>query len=461
MSRLLAELTHRRALLRCCLLPSLLLALTAPPTAAQEEPIAPGATGQEVVVELEPGQRPRLRLAMPGAVRPAAAPPEARRAMDELEQTLRDDLEVTGVFTVQGPDVLSVLELTGDRERDFVLYRSLDNEVVLINELKLEGDRLVLEGRVYDLKSGRFIFGKRYAGTYDLARRIAHTFNDEIVLYFTGREGIARTQIAFSSDRDGEGLKEIYLMDYDGANQRRVTGHESLTLAPVWSPRGDVLAYISYYQGGPSIFAADIETGAKSPILVDDVSTFSPTFAPDGERLAFTRSVEGNLEIFAARRDGSDLRRLTNSNGIDTNPAWSPSGREIAFSSSRSGSPQLYLMDAEGSNVRRVTFEGNYNEGAAWHPDGTKIAFSHRNRRGNRFDVAVLDLVTLEMRLVTDGLSGSHEAPSFSPDGRHLVFESSHRDGRQLFRIDVDGRNLRQLTNVGSNFGPAWSNQLD
>lgn len=445
---------------------ALLLAISLMPawTLAQEpaqEQVAPQADEEtrEVVVEIEKGQRTKLRLALPSATRPPALPPAAKQAVDELEATLRADLEATEVFEIQGPEVLAALALSGNTKQDFVLYQSLNNEAVLLDEIKLEADKLVLEGRVYDLKSGRLILGKRYAGTFDLARRIAHTFSDEVVLYFTGRQGIARTQLAFTSDRDGDGVKELYLMDYDGANQRRISGHRSLSLSPAWSPSGEQLAYVSFYEGPPSLYLADVQTGRKSPLVVDGITSMSPGFSPDGRQVVFARSLDGNTEIFAIPAAGGELRRLSNSGGIDTNPVWSPNGREIAFTSSRSGTPQLYLMDAEGTNARRATFSGSYNDGAAWHPDGTKIAFSYREKGGSRFDVAIVDLVTLDVRIVT-APPGSHEAPTFSPDGRRIAFESSRLGGRQIFTMDAEGGSLRQVTFVGGNFGPAWSNYL-
>ncbi len=176
-----------------------------------------------------------------------------------------------------------------------------------------------------------------------------------------------------------------------------------------------------------------------------------------------TGSLVMGLEIYRCTRNTStnecnEPRRLTNSTSIDTNPAWSPDGREIAFTSSRSGTPQIYLIDADGLNVRRLSFEGTYNEGAAWHPDGTKIAFSHRDKNGSRFDIALIDLVTLELTLLTEGVPGSYEGPTFSPDGRFLAFESTRAGGRQIFVMEANRGNLRQLTTVGNNYGPAWSN---
>ena len=350
-----------------------------------------------------------------------------------------------------------MLSLTGDPQRDFEMYRSLGNELLLVGDLKEEPGRLVLEGRVFDLQSGEVVLGKRYRGVPAVARRIAHTFADEIVLTFSGRRGIALTSIAFYSDRNG--FKEVYLMDSDGSNQRAITGHQSISLSPAWSPTGTEITYVSYFSGVPGLYLVNVETGAKTPVLTSGNLNISPSFSPDGRRIVFARSIGGgNTEIFICNRDGSNLRQLTHSSGIDTNPDWSPSGQNIAFTSSRTGSPQIYVMDTQGANLRRVTFDGDYNDGASWSPDGTRLVYASR-RRGT-FDIAIADVVTLESRLLTNG-GGSHETPSFSPDGKRIVFTTKRSAGSenrtQIYVMSASGGEVRQVTRQGNNFGPSWS----
>lgn len=428
------------------------LSATAQDVAPTSEQLDP-----EVTVELHGRQRSRFRLAMPAMEGAQLLSSEMNSAARELDETLRRDLDNSGVFLVQGPVELSVLSLTGDTQRDLELYRSLQNELLLTTEVKQEPGKLVLEGRVFDLQSGEIVLGKRYRGEPAAARRIAHTFADELVLFFSGRQGVAGTSIAFYSDRNG--FKEIYLMDADGSNKRPITGHQSISLSPAWNPNGLEIAYVSYFSGAPGIYLVDVTTGQKTPVVTEGNLNVSPSFSPDGTKMVFARSIgNGNTEIFLCNRDGSGLRQLTHSSGIDTNPEWSPSGQRIAFTSSRTGTPQVYLMDAEGANLRRVTFDGDYNDGASWNPDGTRLVYASR-RRGN-FDIAIADVVTLESRLLTNG-GGSHETPSFSPDGNRIIFSTKRSTGKksqtQIYTMAANGGEIRQLTSVGNNFGPAWS----
>ncbi len=465
------EIVLHKTPLRASLVALAGLLITGASLVAAPRPQDQDETPEDIIVVLDPSrQRAQIRIAVPDAGTTNATS-RAREAAAELTRVLRSDLDSSGVFAVQGPEQLSVLNLSGDRERDAPRYQSLGNEFLLESAVREEGGLLVLEGRVFQLTGGETIIGKRYRGGYELVRRIAHTFADEIVRAFTGRRGVALTAIAFHSDRDGktkrgDSRREIYLMDYDGWNQRAITAHESLSMSPAWSPRADAIAYTTYVENNlVSIYSVDVRTGAKTPVVRSQFNS-SPAFSPDGRRIAFGRTVGGgNTEIFVANRDGSNLVRLTNSGGIDTNPAWSPTGREIAFTSGRSGRPQIYVISVDGTDLRRATFTGDYNDGAEWSPDGAKIAHSSRRKSGTSFDLALTDLTTNETRLLTEGVPGSHESPSFSPDGRKIAYTTtrSSRSGTttQIYVVDLSGRGHRQLTRRGNNWAPDWSGYLE
>ena len=438
--------------LSCLLLLALVLAAQVPPAAAPPDPQQP----PNVTLELNRGgQVKKMKLAFPAFRGPGQLTGEAGKAGRELEETVRRDLDLSGYFEIQGPDVLSGLALTGDVQKDLAVYRSTGNEVLLLGDVRGEGDRIVFEGRVLDLGSGQAVVAKRYRGPFAVSRRMAHTFADEVIRFLIGKPGIALSSIAFASDRTGN--KEIFVMDYDGAGQRRITGHHSTSMSPAWSPGGGAIAYTSFFNGPPGIYLADLTSGRKRPIVASGSLNTSPSFSPDGRRIAFARSLDGNVEIFTADLDGGNLRRLTSSNAIDTNPAWSPKGGDIAFTSSRAGNPHLYLMDAEGANQRRLTFDGTYNDGAAWSPEGDLVAYT--SRRDGQFQIAVTNVGTLETQVLTSG-PGENESPTFSPDGRKIAFSSRRSGRKQIYVMDLDGGNLRQLTTEGNNDLADWSRSV-
>ena len=417
--------------------------------------------GDQVRITVGDQSRSQYRLAFP-ATR-SALPASLAGAAEDIDSAVRQDLLSSRAFAIQGSTALSVLTLTGDPVRDFELYRSLGNEVLLQIDVLGEGDRVVLEARVTDLASGDSLLGKRYRGERSAARRMAHTLADEIVLLFTGRRGISASSLAFYSDRQAPNqIKEIYLMDADGRNPRPITAHKTISLSPSWSPTGQAVAYTSYFSSQPGVYLVDLASGQKKPLVTEGSFNASPTFSPDGSQIAFARSAaRGNIEIYTVPVGGGSPRRLTNARGIDTSPAWSPIGRQIAFTSDRSGTPQIYIMDAEGTNVRRISRSGRYNDGAAWSPDGKRIAYAQRAGI-ERFDIVVVDVITGESRQLTTG-PGSHETPTFSPDGLRIAYAGKYGSGvgaTQIYVMADDGSNVRRLTREGNNFSPSWSRHV-
>ncbi len=152
-------------------------------------------------------------------------------------------------------------------------------------------------------------------------------------------------------DRD---VSNIYMADYDGANQMRLTVNRSTDIAPAWSPDADLLAYTSYRSGYPDIILQSIRSmrpptnPARGSL---DNHNFLPAWSQDGTKLAFMSNRDGNMEIYVVNRDGTNLRRITNNPGADATPTWSPSGTQLAFTSDRTGKPQVYVVNLDGTGL--------------------------------------------------------------------------------------------------------------
>ncbi len=319
--------------------------------------------------------------------------------------------------------------------------------------------------KLYNVRTRQSVLAREYSGSAANPRQYAHTVADEIHQHQRALRGVARTKLTFSSDRDGERLggpienrsiQEIYIADYDGANQRRVTVNRTLNITPVWSPDGRAIAYTSYRRGFPDVFVSFIYQGKleRPANGTDRIHNFLPAWSPDGARLAFTSNRDGNSEIYVANADGSGLRRLTNHPAIDSTPTWSPTAQQLAFTSDRSGSPQIYIVGVDGVGLRRITAE-SYCDRATWSvAPFNEIAYTCRS--GGGYDIKVYDVATGTSRQITFG-EGSNESPAFAPNGRHLAFTSTRNGKTQVFTIARDGRDLRQITNSGNNRFPGWS----
>jgi TolB protein len=401
------------------------------------------------------------RFAVPDCI-PRAGDEASREACRTLTQVLRADLRFEGLFQFVPESLFAALPPLNPESPNFDDWRSVGANILVITRAQVTGGELSVEARVFSVDGRQSMLSKRYSGRADNPRVFAHQASDDIVA-LTQYRGVARTKIAFTSDRDApkdrRGVKELYIVDYDGYNPRRITVNNSLNILPAWSPTGRALAYVSYRQGGPSVFVAHVYEGRSENLTKGDGQAFAPSFSPDGKRIAYASSKSGNMEIWVANADGTGAHRITTNQGSDTAPTWSPTGQEIAFTSDRAGSPQIYLMDSEGLNVRRLTTIGNWNDAPTWNPskEYSEIAYTARLEAGG-FDIAVIDLATRQVRQITAG-RGSCEYPSWAPNGRHLAFSCQRGRGGtwQIAVADREGRTIDTLAaGAGNNVQPDW-----
>ena len=418
--------------------------------AAQAPP--PGES-QELWLELNKAVAKKLALALPPTIAPAS-PVIDTQVRQPFYETLKADVEYEGAFSL----VDATLYPNG--YRDATSAESADRwlatgaEVLVDTLLEVTGDRVAAEARVYDLKSHKLVFGKRYTGGASYVPRIAHAVADDLVKYFTGKSGVFMTSIAFASDRDGgRGLREIYAMDYDGRNPRRLTQLRTLAMNPSWDAAGQQVVFTSYARMFPHLNVVGRDGSGRRDVTTGVELNASPSFSPDGKRIVFAGSQAGNPDIFTINTDGSGLKRLTTSHAVESTPRWSPVGNQILFTSSAAGTPQLYLMDPEGANQRRVTFAGDWNDEGAWAPDGSKIAYACRN--GGDFQICVMNLATGQALQLTQ--EGSNGHPTWSPDGTKIAFDSRRGSSTQIYTMDINGEHKVSITDKGNNSQPAWS----
>lgn len=417
----------------------------------------------EIILSISGESGARTRYAVPDFVA-RTSEPETLAAAREIGAALWNDLAFEREFYMIPRDTYkSVPAARSASDVPFDRWRELGADGLVIGTVERTGTTYRVEVRLYDAKSRRSVMAREYTGSTSNPRLYAHTAADEIHQQQRALRGVARTKLTFSSDRDGErvtgtiqnrDVKEIYISDYDGANQRRVTVTRKLNLAPRWAPDGRGIAYTSYRQDFPDVYISLIYQGALEHPTGGTAQNWLAAWSPDGTRLCFVSNRDGNPELYVMNRDGSGIRRLTSNPAIESTPTWSPSGTQIAFVSNRSGSPQIYIVDADGLNLRKLTSE-SYCDSPTWSPAPfNEIAYA--SRTGPGYDIKTYDLASGERRQLTWG-EGSNESPGYAPNGRHLVFSSTRAGKRQIFTMGRDGKDVRQITRAGNNSTPDWS----
>lgn len=384
--------------------------------------------------------------------RPYLENAEAGASGDELKSTLGADLHYSGLFEILDDSAFPGFQGT----LNLGPWKTSRAKYVALLKVGQVGNQINVEARFYDLQSEQLIVGKVYKWDRKFVRQIAHRFGDEILLRLWGVRGIFTSKIAFSSDRTGN--REVWLMDYDGHNQKQITISKTVNLSPDLSPDGKSVVYTTYRSSeegtGQVLVMYSIYDGKKTILFSKGSLNSAPAWSADGSRVAFTSNYTGNAEIHVINTSGTGLRQVTFNRSIDTSPAWNPSSGQLAFTSDRSGNPMVYIMNEDGTNERRLTFVGEYNESAAWSPDGTKLAYVSRS--GINFDIYVVDMRTnVVTRLTQNELS--NENPYWSPDSRHIAFASNRTGRYQIWSMLYDGTKLRQLTRDGNNTSPSWA----
>ncbi|HZI30115.1 MAG TPA: hypothetical protein VFD64_18230 [Gemmatimonadaceae bacterium] len=294
------------------------------------------------------------------------------------------------------------------------------------------------------------------------------TFGGENAEAYFSRDG---QWLTFQSTRDGRACDQQYVMRIDGSGLTRVSNGKGKTTCGWFLPDGQRLFFASSHahdstcppRPDPSkgyvwgldrfdIYTAGRDGSGLRRLTNYDVYTAEGVLSPDGRRIVFTSLKDGDLDIYTMNVDGTDVRRLTTAPGYDGGPWWSPDGTKIVYRAwhppdsagladyrnllaqrmVRPSRMELWVMNADGSNQRQITSLGGANFGPSWTPDGRRIIFSsnYKNPRSRNFELYLVNLDGTGLEQITnhqefDGF------PMFSPDGRRIVWASNRGNSRE------------------------------
>ncbi len=408
----------------------------------------------------------RIRIAV-ADFKPASADSQTLPLKQVFDATLSSDLTAAGIFDIVSKSLQPQSTPGGPQEINLSQWSASPASAAMVafGSLATQGGRVTVQGFLFDAKNAQYpqVLAKQYGeeATEDSARQIAHRFADEIIFRLGGGiPGIAESKIFYIKVAGAS--KEVWAMDYDGANQHAITHLGTVSISPRVSPDNSRVAFSSLGRDGFQIKMFSLLLGRMVTLPIAGGTNLSPAWSPSGREFAYSSSRSGDPEIWIADSSGGSSRRITNFHGPDVSPTYNPkSGAQIAWISGRTGLPQLYIMETDGSGVQRLT-DGGYATSPSWSPNGQFLAFAWNRKYGpgapGGQDIYVMEVASKRWIQLTHDI-GRCDFPSWSPDGRHIVFanaSSGRASDNKIMTMLADGTQRRALTGDGADM-PNWS----
>ncbi len=369
-----------------------------------------------------------------------------------LVPVIAADLARSGLFKIV--DNAGAKPQHEPEQLDYAHWRARGADTVVIGSVTAQAEgRFEVRFRLMDAVRQTQLAGFSYSASAAQLRLTAHKIADVVYEKLIGEPGAFSTRIAYVARLPGKRFA-LHVADADGFAPQTILSSNEPIISPKWSPDGTRLAYVSFEHRKPVVYVQSIVTGARQAVANFFGSNSAPAWSPDGRRLAVVLSRDGGSQMFIVSADGSGQpQRLASSSSIDTEPNFAPDGSSIIFTSDRGGSPQIYRIPVSGGQPQRLTFEGAYNVSARHSPDGKSMTFIHRC--SGRFAVAVQDLATRQIQVLSDG--GVDESPGFSSNGRMILYASEIKGRGILAAVSSDGRVKQRFTEeAGDIREPAW-----
>ena len=383
----------------------------------------------------------------------------------EISLVVENNLKQTGLFNPLAKDAFLQKPDIAHFKPRFEDWKLIKAQALITGKVEIINENLRVEFRLWDVLAAKEMLAIAFTTVPTNWRRVGHIITDKVYERLTGERGYFDTRIIYVAEEGPktQRIKKLAIMDQDGFNVKYLTLGNELVLTPRFNPTNQMVTYLSYFRNLPRVYLLDIETGIQEVVGDFPGMTFAPRFSPDGKKIIMSFASDGNSDIYTMDLENRIVERITNHPSIDTSPSYSPNGRYICFNSDRSGYQQIYVMKSDGSNVKRISFGRGLYGTPVWSPRGDLIAFTKLHK--GKFYIGVMRIDGSGERLLTENFY--QEAPSWSPNGRVLVFyretktdEKGEGFSAKLWSIDLTGYNERQVPTKTDASDASWSSLL-
>ncbi|MDH3634073.1 MAG: Tol-Pal system beta propeller repeat protein TolB [Gammaproteobacteria bacterium] len=392
--------------------------------------------------------------ALPIAVVPFDTSRLSSKLPVDLAEIVASDLNRSGVLKSMSRSKLPANPHYSNQVQ-YARWRKVGQDYLVVGRVLEKSPGLYsIEFQLLDVLKQKQLLGRSMPARKRNLRSRAHQISDYIYEQITGTRGAFNTRIAFvRAQKDAARKYVLQVADTDGFNAQNVLESDEPIMSPSWSPDGKSLAYVSFENERPEIYIQHLATARRSKVAGFKGLNSAPSWSPNGKFLALVLSKDGSPDIYTLNTATKRLKRLTTHRAIDTEPVWASDGKTIIFTSDRAGSPQLYRVNVDGGKPKRVTFEGRYNTAASLSPDGKYIAMVHGEQ--GQYKIAQYERGTGNLTVLTD--STLDESPSFSPNGKMVLYASTRGNRGYLYAVSIDGRAKHRLSDqAGDIREPVW-----
>ena len=392
--------------------------------------------------------------ALPIAVVPFDAAKLSSKLPVDIAQIVSSDLNRSGVLKAMKRTELPANPHYSNQVK-YARWKTAKQDYLVVGRVLEKSPGVYeIQFQLLDVLKQKQLLGRSMPTKKRNLRSRAHQISDFIYEQITGTPGAFNTRIAYVRAQKNAARKYVLqVSDTDGFNAQNVLESDEPIMSPSWSPDGKSLAYVSFEKKRAEIFIQHLATARRSKVAGFRGLNSAPSWSPDGKFLALVLSKDGSPDIYTLNTATKRLKRLTSHRAIDTEPVWSADGKSIIFTSDRAGSPQIYEVGVNGGKPKRLTFEGRYNSAASLSPDGKFIVIVHAEQ--GQYRIAQFERATGNLTVLTD--SSLDESPSFSPNGKMVLYASTRGSNGFLFAVSIDGRAKHKLSDqAGDIREPVW-----